>query len=138
MFWVRNNLFGPWAIVGGYPQKISTKYGPSSPPAVDAAECDVELKIAYLLYHNLLYSYSWVDDTALNEHTYMFVRTVDMTLNDVSNPFSAGPLSELAHAPRHIDAMWRHDDALGAIVQHWIYDYNITQKSWAYKGHVTC
>ena len=129
---------GQWIALAEYPQNIAAKYGPSSPPAVDAAECDVELQIAYLLYHNLLYSYSWLEDTTLKEHTYTFVNMVDMTVNDVSNPFSAGPLSELAHAPRHIDAMWRHADALGAVVQHWIYDYNITQKSWTYKGRVNC
>ena len=132
------NITKMWLTVEGYPQSISTKFGPSSPPSVDAADCDEELSRVYLLYQNLLYSYTWLEDTTLNEHNYTFMSMVDMTSNDASNPFSAGPLSELAHAPRHIDAIWRHADALGAVVQHWIYDYNITQKSWAYKGHVLC
>ena len=140
VFWMHFGIVhkGKWSTVPGYPQSISAKFGASSPPAVDAAESDTAVQMVYLVYHDLLYSYSWLADTTINEHTYTFVSMVDMTLNDVSNPFSAGPLSELAHAPRHIDAMWRHADALGAVVQHWIYDYNITQKSWAYMGRVIC
>ena len=127
-----------WSTVAGYPKSISKEYGPLSPPSIDAADCDEELQMACLLYQNLLYSYSWLEDKTPKKHTYTFVSKVDITLNDVSNPFSAGPLSQLAHAPRHIDAMWRHADALGVVVQHWIYDYNITQQSWAYMGRVNC
>ena len=74
-----------WFLSAGYPQSISTKYGPISPPAVDATECDVELQIAYLLHESQLYSYSWLEDTTLKEHMYTFVSMVDMILNDVNN-----------------------------------------------------
>ena len=123
---------------GRIPKEYLHQIWSVSPPSVDAADCDEELQMAYLLYHNLLYSYSWLEDITPKEHTYTFVNKVDITVNDASNPFAAGPLSQLAYAPRHIDAMWKHADALGAVVQHWIYDYNITQQSWAYMGRVMC
>ena len=76
--------------VEGYPQSISTKYGPSSLPFIDAVECDIELTMMYLLYQNhqnLFYSYTWLEDTTLRDHNYtIYTPSIGTLSNMVSSP----------------------------------------------------
>ena len=127
-----------WSVVTGYPKAISMVFGSDSPPTVNAADINVTSQIVYLIHANQLYIYNYVDDTTNKEHVYTFVRTLDVTENHLNNPFSAGSSSSLSHAPRNIDAMWIYTDGLGAVVKHWIYNYNTLTQKWSFVGRVQC
>ena len=112
-------------------------YGTSAPPILDAAEIDAMSDTVYLLHGNTLYVFSFTKISSV-ELSYAFVRKVDITSNVADNPFLAGPVSSLSHAPNNMDAMWLYDDKFVAVVKHWMYHYDLLRQSWQYEGTVKC